>query len=271
MKEKTDWKKVTYPPAIWFTEELRSLMLKIDQVTIGLLILSYAFFINIIISIFFVGKILLWGGSIAILTIAVFVFLHWERPLRAKMGWWNTAFTRFLHSFRFEMYPPRGATPQEKIFHQLQNVYSEDLGEYISKYQKERFFTFKDFLNVKVSGKKTEHIFDVYISDEILKRKEGKWAKKLKSKLRKHGSIFVKRFDKKEPIGRKELAKLRGETSDVINRTKTRLCAIVVVSTSGFTESAKRYVQNKRNWIKNRSFNLVQERPEGYLTVWISP
>ena len=191
--------------------------------------------------------------------------------MMAKMKLWNEAFTRFLYAFRFETYPLRGATPQEKIFNQLQSVFSEGLGGYISIYQKDRFFSLEDFLNVKVSGKKTEHVFDVYISDEILKNKKGKWAKKLKSKLRKHGSIFVKRFDKKVPVDNKELEKLRGEIYDVINKTKARVYATVVVSTSDFTESAKKYVRNKKNWIKKHSFDLVQERPDGYIATWVSP
>ena len=51
---------------------------------------------------------------------------------------------------------------------------------------------------------------------------------------------------------------------------KETLFRIVVVSKTAFTEDALEYVKNKKNWVQDKSFDLIEEREDGYNVVWIS-
>lgn len=174
---------------------------------------------------------------------------------------WESGFTRFSYLLKFEIFPLIGVNSQDKILNHLLNVflkYKQLLDD----------ISLDTFFNVKVRGREKEHIFDVYISsesvDEISSTSEGY-----------EGAIFVKIFAEKKSVSSNDLSNLREEISDVIKgkyffSSKETLFRVVVVSKSTFTEDAINYVKDKKNWIQKRSFDLIEEKINGYNVVWIA-
>ena len=247
-----------------FAEEIRSLW-KLMMITIqGAIVAFIALIIWSDVSFIFHPSI--WIDFAVITPIAILALFYlrglWKLGKRAVK--WENNFMKFSYIFRFETYPPKGKTPQEKILNHLSGTIGEPgLDRLLSKRK------IGTFLNVKVSGKKDEHFFDVYVSEELLKDDKSKVAQETRSRLRKHGGIFVKRYDGKERVDGRDLNKLKREIQDVIRKTKSRIKTITVVSTSGFTNSAKSYVKNEKNRIKKCAFDLIRELPDGYWVVQV--
>ena len=247
-----------------FAEEIRSLWKLLMMAIQGALVAFIALIIWSDVSFIFNPSI--WIDFAVITPIAIIALFYlrglWKLGKRAVK--WENNFMKFSYIFRFETYPPKGKTPQEKILTHLSGIIRElELDRLLSKRKIETF------LNVKVSGKKDEHFFDVYVSKELLKDDKSEVAQETRSMLRKHGGIFVKRYDGKERVDGRDLGKLKKEIQDVIRKTKSRIKAIIVVSTSGFTKSAIAYVKNKENLVKKCAFDLIRELPDGYWVVQV--
>lgn len=247
-----------------FAEEIRSLW-KLLMIAIQGALVS---FIALIIwsDVSFIYHPSIWIDFAVITPIAIIALFYvrglWKLGKRAVK--WEKNFRKFSYIFRFETYPPKGKTPQEKILNHLSGIIGEVGLDRLSIKRK-----IETFLNVKVSGRKDEHFFDVYVSEELLKDDKSKVAQETRSRLRKYGSIFVKRYDRKKPVDEGDLDKLKMEIQDVNSKTKGRIKTITVLSTSGFTKPAKAYVKDKKNWIKKRAFDLIQEVPDGYMVVQV--
>lgn len=247
-----------------FAEEIRSLWKLLMMAIQGALVAFIALIIWSDVSFIFNPSV--WIDFAVITPIAIIALFYlrglWKLGKRAVK--WENNFMKFSYIFRFETYPPKGRTPQEKILNHLSGVIRElGLDRLLSKRKIETF------LNVRVSGKKDEHFFDVYVSEELLKDDKSRVAQETRSRLRKYGGIFVKRYDRKEPVDGRDLSKLKGEIQDVIRKTKSRVKTITVVSTSRFTKSAIAYAKNKENRIKKCAFDLIRESPDGYWVVQV--
>lgn len=248
-----------------FAEEIRSLWKLLMIAIQGALVAFIALIIWSDVSFIFNPSV--WIDFAVITPIAIIALFYlrglWRLGKRAVK--WENNFMKFLYIFRFETYPPKGKTPQEKILNHLSGIIRElELDRLLSIQRK-----IETFLNVKVSGKKDEHLFDVYVSEELLKDDKSKAAQETRSGLRKHGGIFVKRYDGKERVDGRDLGKLKKEIQDVIRKTKSRVKTITVVSTSGFTKSAIAYVKNRENRVKKCAFDLIRELPDGYWVVQV--
>jgi len=248
-----------------FAEEIRSLW-KLLMVSIQGALVT---FISLIIwsDVNFIFHPSMWFNLAVITPLAVIALFYlrglWRLGKRAVK--WENNFMKFSYIFRFETHLPKGRTPQEKILNHLSGIIGElELDRLLDIHEK-----IETFLNVKVSGKKDEHLFDVYVSEELLRDDESSVAQETRSRLRKHGGIFVKRYDRKKPVDEGDLGELKNEIQDVISKTKSRVKTITVVSTSGFTKSAIAYVKNSENRVKKCAFDLIRELPDGYLVVQI--
>lgn len=247
-----------------FAEEIRSLWKLLMVATQGALVTFIALIIWSDVSFIFHPSIWIDFAVITPIAIVALFYLRGLWKLGKRAVKWENNFMKFSYIFRFETYLPKGKTPQEKILNHLSGIIGElGLDRLLSKRKVETF------LNVKVIGRKDEHFFDVYASEELLKDDKSKVAQKTRSRLRKYGGIFVKRYDRKEPVDGWDLNKLKREIQDVISKTKSRIKTITVVSTSGFTKSAKAYAKNEKNRIKKCAFDLIQEVSDGYLVVQV--
>ncbi len=247
-----------------FAEEIRSLWKLLMVAIQGALVTFIALIIWSDVSFIFNPSIWIDFAVITPLAIIALFYLRGLWRLGKRAVKWENNFMKFSYIFRFETYPPKGKTPQEKILNHLSGITGElELDRLLSKRK------IGTFLNVKVSGRKDEHFFDVYVSEELLKDDKSKVAQETRSRLRKYGGIFVKRYDGKKPVDGWNLNKLKREIQDVIRKTKSRIKTITVVSTSGFTNSAKAYVKNEKNRIKKCAFDLIQEVPDGYMVVQV--
>ena len=186
-------------------------------------------------------------------------------PRRTASSTLDEAFTRFSYVLRFEMFPSEGKTRQEKIFNQLLRVFP-DFKEAFLDYAEKRPTAASDFLNVKIKGKNRYHKFDVYVGKNALRISKSK----LHSYIKYYGPIFVRCFEKKEPINERDLSQLRDEICDCLEPLKRTVSRIVVVSTSSFAESAVNYAKDKRSRIGQKTFDLIEETPKGYRVIWIS-
>jgi len=246
-----------------FAEEIRSLWKLLMVAIQGALVAFIALIIWSDVSYIFNPSI--WIDFAVITPIAIIALFYlrglWSLGKRAVK--WENNFMKFSYIFRFETYSPKGKTPQEKILTHLSSIFRElELDRLLGIQRK-----IETFLNVKVSGKKDEHLFDVYVSEELLKDDKSKVAQETRSRIREHGGIFVKRYGGKERVDGRDLGKLKKEIQDVVRKTKSRIKAIIVVSTSGFTNSARAYVKNRENRIKKCAFDLIRELPDGYWVV----
>lgn len=247
-----------------FAEEIRSLW-KLLMISIqGALVTFVALIIWSDVSFIFNPSIWIDFAVITPLAIIALFYLRGLWKLGKRAVKWENNFMKFSYIFRFETYPPKGKTPQEKILNHLSCIIGElGLDRLLSKRK------IGTFLNAKVSGKKDEHFFDVYVSEELLKDDKSKVAQETRSRLRKHGGIFVKRYDGKERVDGSDLGKLKKEIQDVLRKTKSRVKTITIVSTSGYTKSAIAYGKNKENQIKKCAFDLIRESPDGYWVVQV--
>lgn len=248
-----------------FAEEICSLWKLLMVAIQGALVTFIALIIWSDVSFIFHPSI--WIDFAVITPIAIIALFYvrglWRLGKRAVK--WEKNFMKFSYIFKFETHPPKGKTPQEKILNHLSGVIRELELDRLSSTQRK----IETFLNVGISGKKDEHLFDVYVSEELLKDDKSEVAQESRSRLRKYGSVFVKRYCRKKPVDESDLDELKREIQDVIGKTKSRINTITVVSTSGFTNSANAYAKDKENWIKKRAFNLIQEAPDGYMVVQI--
>ena len=247
-----------------FADEIRSLWKLLMVAIQGALVTFIALIIWSDVSFIFHPS--MWIDLAVITPIAIIALFYvrglWRLGKRAVK--WEKNFMKFSYIFKFETRLPKGKTPQEKILNHLSDIIRELGLDRLGTPRK-----IKTFLNVGVSGKKDKHLFDVYVSEELLKDDKSEVAQESRSRLRKYGSVFVKRYCRKKPVDGSDLDELKREIQDVIGKTKSRINTITVVSTSEFTKSAKAYANDKKNWIKKRAFNLIQEVPDGYMVVQV--
>lgn len=204
---------------------------------------------------------------IVLAPMTVYYGLMAKRMLKA----WVQKFTTFSYVVRFETSPLRGKTPQERLMNQLLEGIPE-LGTPLKELFAENSTALKDFLNVKIYGAKAEETFDVCIRKEQIKVR-GKTADRLRKALSRHGLILAKCFDKKDPVDENDLTTIRSRLLQILKIDKllpfmrTKINRILIVSTSSFTESAKTFVKDRRNWVGGKSFDLVEKGPKGYIVV----
>lgn len=153
-------------------------------------------------------------------------------------------FFPFYYIIKFELFPPFGKSPQEKIWNKLTSIFP-DLGGLDEDPEIVKF-------NSKIKGKQSEYFFDIYV--DLSKFEDG--------------DIFVRRLDIKKDIEEKDFQTLKDDIEDVCKKKKTYPRNITIVSTTSYTISAINYAKNKDNWVKKCNFDLVLEKPEKYEVVW---
>jgi hypothetical protein len=235
--------------AIKLVEDLQMiiyrLQLMIPVLFIGIGVTLIAFYLNSI-TLYMLGMAILFGTG----TAYIYKFWSISKTLLKR----STAFFVSSYTYWFETHKPTGKSPPEWVLRHLLGFFTE-VGEGLKPYLKNRK-RLDSLLNVEIEGKRSRHRFDVYVDGKLIKKKMG--------------SIFVKRFE--EEVDGKKLAEFKEEIVDVINKTKSRVHTMAVVSTTGFSKSALAFAKKKENRIKNRAFDLLKEekKPEGYSVVRVS-
>ncbi|MFH0749272.1 MAG: hypothetical protein V1915_05100 [Candidatus Bathyarchaeota archaeon] len=215
------------------------------------------------------GSIAIPLGVVVFLVLApltVYFGLMAKRTLKA----WVQKFATFSYLVRFETTPLKGATPQERLMHQvIESVL--DIGNPLKDLVAEKPGVFNDFLGVKLSGEGAEDGFDVCVRKEQIKGRE-RAAFYLRRALRRHGIILVKRFEKTEPLDENDLRTIHSHLTRTLKGERdlpfrTKVNRVLIVSTSSFSESAKTFVEDRGNWVRGKSFDLVEEGPKGYTVI----
>jgi len=187
----------------------------------------------------------------------VYYGLTAKRTLEA----WVQKFASFSFVVRFETGQLRGNTPQERLANQILHSIPE-IGAPLREYLDENPEALSDFLNVEIHDGEGEKIIDVCIRNEKVKL-QGRRADILRKALRKEGIVLAKHFGRKESVDEKELAEIRRFVLRAVGAARVK--RILIVATSRFTESAKNYAADKRNWVRGKSFDLIEKRPRGYI------
>ena len=199
--------------------------------------------------------------GIVVFVVLVPVTVYYGLTAKRMLEAWVQKFASFSFVVRFETGRPRGNTPQERLVNQIFESIPE-IGAPLREYLNENPEALNDFLNVKIHDGEGEKIIDVCVSNEKVKL-QGRTADILRKALRKEGIVLAKHFGGKDPVDEKELAEIRPLVLRTVGAARVK--RMLIVATSRFTESAKNYAADKRNWVRGKSFDLIEKRPRGYI------
>ena len=189
---------------------------------------------------------------------------------------------RFRFITTFELLPPEGSTPAERIWNSLKRASNaaEDIEELPE--DKVKF-------NFEADGKSGKrYMFDVFVHNEPrnrLRRFLSKWTlratpthwiyywffPRLHDRLHEDLlTIMVKRISKTTPVTKADLEDCKKEFEDVSRKLRDIPEHAVVVSTSGFSADALDYVKDEKSEIspfadeeESATMDLLVERPKG--------
>lgn len=177
----------------------------------------------------------------------------------AYLAKWDIELSRLLYVNKFEMNPPRGGSPNERLLNQARLVY-HTLNELVE--EKPDSVTFNAVVEGK-SGKK--YLFDVYVHGSYdlkygILRHLGTGRPSL--------DFFIKRFEGE--VSKKDIEELEENLDDIHQRTENVPHGIIVVTANRFMDDAIIHDSSEyaRKGAAFHSLDFIEETENGYKVIY---
>ncbi len=265
----------TSPLAVFleYSEEIYLLLEDTQIAIIGGIVFVLTFAFSVINDTFFHTEY--FSGLVYFLKIISLIFVLGNGiPVFKRLNKWGTNFFKSSYVLKFEMLPAIGNTSQEQLLNKTLEVFI-DVDARLKEFDWNMIK--KNFINVNVNGKKTSHLFDVFIG----KMKSSEYSeeeRKMMKSLEGTKYIAAKEFTQKEPITSKDIENFKNEILDSFRvpfylrffTADIQFNRIILVSNSTFTPDCINYVKNRRNRLRQTGFDLIIKKDNRYNVLFIA-
>jgi len=194
---------------------------------------------------------LLVGGIVVAVFGAVFAFIP-SRKAVAVIEEWEDAMLPFIYTIKFELLPVMGSDRLIDVWNRYKGIYRAFTDENVPSSGSRFLDSTKLRYNYQARGKKERHTFAIYASNSDF-------------------VLMVRRFAAEEPVGRGDIARLKEEAEDVLDRVNPDDFRVGAFSRSGFTEDAIAFCKSEEGRIlEGPAIDLVRETETGYAIVFVT-